>query len=451
MRFKIIIITLIAILTFSCELKEVYDDTLTGDGNIVESSIPIKLFRDIKLFSYSNFGTGDKRTRINIIKSNENRIEIRTDKNVLDNMELINEDYYFSLDFIHDYDNYDLSILEITIYVQTIEEITNGIGYSDVHISGFNEVNTFKYVCKMNSNIYFPETFTANEGFNLYIYDDYRYEVNDFNLYGLKNLISNNNISIRTNNGSYQYEKTSSKINYPSLKYIKCKSIDFLVSSVNEDIVIEAENALINNPSHGSKVIINTINIDNNLELYGDITSNSISAKKIELYEDVTSTHVTASESIKLVEFSSTIVKVDSPIVEVNSTGNFEIKELVTDQLNLDINGYLNDSKIILPELKDIDTVNIELDDYSLDLTGNVNNLNITMEAYSNSAKLDCSKLVAKHVNAKLVNGNKAHVNVTEELTYTLYDSSELTYQGIDNINESSTKEENSTLTYLGE
>lgn len=459
MRFKIIIITLIAILTFSCELKDAYDDTLTGDGNIVESSIPIKDSNNIYLFysynySYdysdgSSYGlkTNGKRAKVNIIKSNENRVEIVTDKNILDNIDLTNREGIFDLSFLHDYYTYDFTQFEITFYIPKLENIENGIKDSDVYISGFDVIEKLSYTCSFGSNLYLPETFTVNSVFYINIQDG-QYN-GDFNLYGVKNLIVGDRFRFFVQN---HYMKTSSKIQYPDLQYIKSKYIDINLSNINENLLIEADNAILMNSHYDEIVNINTINTNNKLELIGSISCNSISSKTIRL-DEVASTKVAiATESIEVNNLTSIIDKIESPIVKVNSAGSFQIKEIITDQLNLNLGiGYNNDNTAILPSLTNINTVNIVLEGYDLDLSGSVNNLNVSMPDLYSSSTLNCSKLVAKNVYVHLNNDNKAHVNVTEELIYNLNGSSKLTYQGTKNINESSTKEESSTLIYIGE
>lgn len=326
------IYTIIALLMLlGCKLQT--EGGIHGDNNIVEGEVFLTQFKSIDLFTQTYIASiidSKEEPEINIIKSNENKVVITTDENILKHI-IINDNLNtLSVQFSENFNAFHPNKLKIDIYTNNISQITNSLPESKLKVSNFTVLKNFIYDAYSNTALYLPENLAITESISIN-----NWFGGNSNIYGIKNLtVGEDFISQGTH------------ISIPDVKNIKVGNI----LQIEADLTTNDYNISI----EGNEI---------NLKL-----KNS-SMKKIESVNALSSLIIWA----KNITFNS----INAKNISFNDPDNISVNNLLTDDLYIDLYG---NSVIDLPTLTNIKNLNINSDGAGILLSGKVEKLELSVD-----------------------------------------------------------------------
>lgn len=432
---KIKILLLLPLVFFSCKLKT--DDKLSGNKNIVKAIIDVESFNSVKIEidKYLYNANSSNTANIKIFKSETNRVVISTDENILQNLNIRNSYNYLEITSNNIYDQLIFSTLNIEIYTNNIENISNYLISSKVEVSGFEVLNSLNYTTYNQSELILPEEMNITNGFSIFNFKESNIIIT---ISGLKHLITGN---LENSQGTQLY--------FPDLEKI----------TANNHI----------------NITLNMIDQQNNLSLFGDnINLISDSTNELSISQIKANNYLSLTKGVFRIDkiistalnisdpYKYTIKSIDSSEVTIASTWQGSSINSIDPSTSIGIIKADNltlkhvAGNISLPVLENIKLLDISQNYSDLVLMGNVHKIKLDIkytDFYNTMSKTEFNGTDLTCNIAEITQEKNCVVklNIKDELTYNLKSNSELIYSGVKEPTTVSTKHETATVTYLGD
>lgn len=406
MRHNFLIITLL-FLIFGCSVRDSHYTEIVGNGEIVEGEVYLSSIEKLYIELENFYPNGlNKQPSIEVIPSDENKIIITTDSNILKEIR-VNDDYGRVFLESGVYKENRFNKLNIKVYTTELHTIKCYLTETTIDMSKIpQELKGLTLGLGDGVDVILPKklTLTGTLIFNKgRYYDPYQYDDN------FKSKVS----GIEVLKCKYFQNPDDKLIEFTSLESLECDGsfrLDYLVFP--EYISISAREIfnIIHPPSY-----INSIKLE---KLY-------------------------ATDSIKLVSSNYIVNFVEAPLISINTSENITLNNLKGDDLTISS----IDCDLYIHNLTNFKTANISLNSSNIDISGLSTNLNIELKNSSNTETLfNGENLFSSNATVVQENLTTATLNVSDFLDYDLRGSSILKVKGSPVISPNSVKENFSTL-----